>query len=92
MMRRLKSWRMFLEDGVAAVSASTTGGMNAVTNAVVGALPGVGGAPGSGDVSSYLTDDEEKKGNPSEVSDLRFLDGADTNEVDDLKKKSKKKS
>lgn len=82
---------MFLEDGVATANASTTGGMGGVSNAVVGGFAGDTGAPGSGDTSSYLTVSSTKKGNPSEVSDLRYLDDEETDEVDDLKSTKSKK-
>lgn len=82
---------MFLEDGVAAANASTTGGMGGVSNATVGGFAGDTGAPGSGDVSSYLRVSSNKKGDPSEVSDLRYLDDSDTVEVDDLKSTKSKK-
>lgn len=77
-MKYIKGYQKFFEDGVASVNASTTSGAGPVSNAVVGALPGVpNGAPGSGDVSSYLRTKEQKKGSPSEVSDARFLDDVD---------------
>ena len=90
MMKRVKSWRMFLEDGVAAANASTTAGMGGVSNAVVGGFAGVGGESGSGDSTSYLGAESSKKGDPSEVSDLRYLEDEETQEVDDLKSVRKK--
>lgn len=90
MMKRIKNWMMFLEDGVAAANASTTGGMGGVSNAAVGGFAGDTGASGSGDPSSYLTVASTKKGGPSEVSDLRYLEDEETEEVDDLKSTKKK--
>lgn len=87
-MKHIKRYQKFFEDGVASVNASTTGGAGPVSNATVGSLPGVpNGAPGSGDVSSYLTIKKSEKGKPSEVSDARFLDDVDDEitRVDDLK-------
>ena len=80
-MKRLKSYEVFLEDGVAAANASTTGGMGPVSNAVVGTTPGVPGEPGSGDSTTVLGGENRKKGDPSEVSDLRDLEDANV-EVD----------
>ena len=86
-MKYIKGYKKFFEDGVACANVSTTAGMGAVTNAVVGSLPGVPGVEGSGDVSSYLrTTKKQKKGKPSEVSDARFLDDVDKEitRVDDI--------
>lgn len=77
---RIKNWKMFLED--ATVNASTTSGMGPVSNAVVGTTPGVPGEPGSGDKSSNIAGNQRKKGNPSEVSDLRDLEDSNL-EVDE---------
>lgn len=83
-MKKIKNWEMFLEDGVGSANASI-GGMGAVSNATIGTLPGVGGKSGS-DISFYLTGGgKRKKGNPSEVTDLRDLEDVDVEEVDDLK-------
>jgi|LauGreDrversion4_2_1035121.scaffolds.fasta_scaffold13022_5 hypothetical protein len=81
-MKVLKNWRMFLEDGVAAANASTTSGMGPVSNAVVGTTPGVPAESGSGDNSSTISGNvKRKKGDPSEVSDLRDLEDSNL-EVD----------
>ena len=80
---------MFLEDGVAATNASTTGGMGDVSNAVVGGFAGDTGVSGSGDSSNHLVVASKKKGGPSEVADLRYLDEEDTEKVDDLKDSKK---
>ena len=77
---RIKNWKKFLED--ATVNASTTSGMGPVSNAVVGTTPGVPGETGSGDKSSSIAGNQRKKGNPSEVSDLRDLEDSNL-EVDE---------
>ena len=74
-MKHLKKYKSFLEDGTATVTA-TTAGMGAVVNSQPGDLPGTTGTKGSGDITSYLFDKKGKKikkGNPSQVSDARFL-------------------
>jgi len=77
-MKYIKKYQKFFEDGVASANASTTAGAGSVSNAVVGSTPGVPGGSGSGDTSTYLVSkDQPKKGNPSEVSDARFLDDVD---------------
>jgi len=91
-MKNLKTYLQFFEDGTACVNASTTGGMNAVTNAVVGSLPGVpNGAPGSGDSTFTLGGVATKQpvGGPADVSDARFLKKEKTNKINDTKKKKK---
>ena len=77
-MKHLKKYSDFYEDGCSTGCGSGSGD---VSNPVVGALPGVPGKPGSGDVSRYLTSGSKKreKGGPSEVSDLRDLEDAETN-------------
>ena len=96
MMKYLKKYNKFFEDGVASVNASTTGGMNAVSNAVVGSLPGVPAGSGSGDATFTLGgvatkqpivgfSNTNKKGGPSEVSDARYLEPVETNKVEDIK-------
>jgi hypothetical protein len=86
-MKYIKKYKKFFEDGVACVNASTTGGAGPVSNAVVGSTPSIGAESGSGDVSSYLITKNSEKGKPSEVSDARFLDDVDDEitRVDDLK-------
>lgn len=78
-MKHLKKYKSFLEDGTATATA-TTAGMGAVSNAQPGALPGTTGTEGSGDISFYMLDKKGKKikkGNPSEVSDARYLEPAE---------------
>lgn len=74
-MRHLKTYKSFNEDtgGAATANASTTAGMGGVSNAQPGGLPGTFGTDGSGDLSFYLKRRRRKKGNPSQVSDLRDL-------------------
>lgn len=90
-MKNLKNYLQFFEDGTACVNASTTGGMGDVSNAVVGSLAGVPGAPGSGDSTSTLGGVSTKQpvGGPADVSDARFLKKEKTNKVKDIKKKNK---
>ena len=62
-----------------AVATASTAGMGAVSSAQPGALPGTTGVDGSGDKSTYLLSKKGrgvKKGKPSEVSDMRFLEPA----------------
>jgi hypothetical protein len=82
-MNKIKSFRDFLEN--AAVSASSTAGPGPVVSATVGSIPGSGPMNGSGDVSFFLNDKRRrgKKGNPSQVSDMRDL--AQSKEVTHLK-------
>jgi|688.fasta_scaffold302747_3 hypothetical protein len=73
---KIKTYKQFNED---AVSTASTGGAGGVSNAQPGALPGTTAEPGSGDITSYLFDKKGKKikkGKPSEVSDMRFLEPA----------------
>ena len=91
-MKRIKTYDQFFEDGTATVSASTTAGMGAITNGVVGSIPGVpNGAPGS-DATFTLGGVATKQpvGGPADVSDVRYLKKEKTNKVEDNKKKKKK--
>lgn len=97
MMKYLKKYNKFFEDGVASVNASTTGGAGGVSNAVVGSLPGIPAGSGSGDATFTLggvatkqpivgfLDASTKKGDASEVSDARYLEPVETNKVEDIK-------
>lgn len=80
---------MFFEDGTAAASASGTAGMGGVSSAQPGGLPGTTGTTGSGDISFYMLDKKGKKikkGNPSEVSDMRYLEPAKgITKIEDIK-------
>ena len=91
-MKKLKTYLQFFEDGTATVNASTTGGMGAVTNAVVGSTPGVpNGTSGSGDVSFGLGGVATKQpvGGPADVSNAQLLKKEKTNKIKDTKKKKK---
>ena len=90
-MKNLKTYLQFFEDGTACVNASTTGGMNAVTNAVVGSLPGVpNGASGSGDATFTLGGVATKQpvGGPSKVSNAQLLKKEKTNKIKDLQEEN----
>lgn len=77
----IKRFKDFLEN--ATTSASSSAGMGAVANATVGGAPGTATLSGSGDVSFYMLDKKKrKKGNPSQVTDLRDL--APTREITKL--------
>lgn len=72
-MKYLKKYKSFFEDGTAAVSASSTAGMGAVSAAQPGALAGTTGTEGSGDLGFVFKKEKRKKGKPSQVSDMRDL-------------------
>lgn len=82
-MIRIKRYLAFLEDATA--NASSSAGMGAVSNAQPGSLPGMSGTEGSGDISFYFKKERRKKGDPTEVSDLRDLKEVETNKVKDIK-------
>ena len=82
---KIKRYKQFNEDAVATAS---TAGAGDVSNSQPGDLPGTTGVPGSGDRSSYLTNkkgEKVKKGKPSEVSDMRFLEPVKTEKIEDIK-------
>jgi hypothetical protein len=94
-MKYLKKYDKFFEDGegggtavgggVATANASNTAGMGAVVSAQPGAFAGTTGTTGSGDVGFVLGANPKKrrkKGNPSQVSDLRDLKEVDTEKAD----------
>jgi len=91
MMKYLKKYDKFFEDGdgggavagggVATANASNTAGPGNVVAAQPGAFAGTTGPAGSGDVGFVLGANpkkKRKKGNPSQVSDLRDLKEVDT--------------
>jgi hypothetical protein len=94
MMKYLKKFDKFFEDGeggavvgggVATANASNTTGMGAVVSSQPGAFAGTTGTTGSGDVGFVLGSKPKrrrKKGNPSQVSDLRDLKEVDTKKAD----------
>lgn len=80
-MKHLKTYKQFEN-----ADGSATAGSGDVVNSQPGALPGTFGTDGSGDMSFYLNDGKKrkkriKKGNPSQVSDLRFLAPVKTNKI-----------
>lgn len=82
-MKYVKSFKSFKEN--AAVSAST-GGMGAVSAAQPGGLPGTTATEGSGDPGFTFKKEERKKGDPTEVTDMRDLAPAkDIIKVEDIK-------
>lgn len=84
-MRYLKPYKKFNEDGNATVSASTSG-MGSVSAAQPGALTGTTGIDGSGDLGFTFKKERRKKGDPSEVTDMRDLKPAKgITKVEDIK-------
>jgi len=65
------------------VNASTAG-MGGVSNAVVSSTSVSASTPGSGDITNTLKTKGQKMGNPSQVSDLRFLKGVKIKRVKDI--------
>lgn len=83
-MKKIKRYKEFLENAVA--TASSTSGMGAVSAAQPGALAGTTGTEGSGDVGFVFKKEKRKKGNPSQVSDMRDLAPAKgITKVEDIK-------
>ncbi len=80
-MKHLKNYKSFNEDATANAS---TAGMGGVSPAQPGVLPGTTGVSGSGDVTFTFKRIKEvrKKGDVTEVSDLRDLKPANINKVD----------
>ena len=96
-MKYLKRYDKFFEDGegggavagggVATANASNTAGMGAVVSAQPGSFVGTTGTTGSGDIGFVLGYDpkkKRKKGDPSQVSDLRDLKEVDTKKADSV--------
>ena len=77
-MRYIKSYKFFNEDATANAS---TAGMGSVSNAQTGSVSGMPGTIGSGDIEFYFKKERRKKGNPSQVTDLRDLKDVKTNKV-----------
>jgi hypothetical protein len=69
-MKYLKHWNIFIENAGAGAGSAGSGD---VSNPLVGSLAGVASVSGSGDISFYLKKIKRKKGNPSQVSDMRDL-------------------
>jgi len=80
-MRYLRTYKKFTENA----DGSATSGMGDVVAAQPGTLPGTFGTDGSGDIGFTFKEEKRKKGDPSEVSDLRDLEDVDTEKVDDIK-------
>lgn len=79
-MKYLKRYKNFENS-----DASSSSGMGGVSSAQPGGLPGTTGTVGSGDIPFYLNsrNRKRKKGNPSQVSDLRDLAPAKTNKINE---------
>jgi hypothetical protein len=75
-LKHLKTYKRFENS-----DGSSTSGMGNVISAQPGSLPGTFGTTGSGDVSFYFKKKRRKKGNPSQVSDLRDLSTIKTNKI-----------
>ena len=90
-MKKIKTYLQFFEDGTATVNASTTGGMGAVTNAVVGSIPGVPNGASGTDATFTLGGVATKQpvGGPADVSNAQLLKKEKTNKIKDTKKKKK---
>lgn len=90
-MKKLKTYLQFFEDGTATVNASTTGGMGAVTNAVVGSIPGVPNGASGTDATFTLGGVATKQpvGGPADVSNAQLLKKEKTNKIKDTKNKKK---
>ena len=90
-MKNLKTYLQFFEDGTATVNASTTGGMGAVTNAVVGSIPGVPNGASGTDATFTLGGVATKQpvGGPADVSNAQLLKKEKTNKIKDTKNKKK---
>lgn len=88
-MKYLKKFKIFLEDGTA-TATSGTAGMGGVSSAQPGAVAGTTGTTGSGDISFYFKKGKGKKGDPSQVSDMRDLAPAKgVTKVEDIKESKK---
>lgn len=68
-MRYIKSFKIFQENA----DVSATSGMGSVSAAQPGGLPGTTGTEGSGDIGFVFKKEKRKKGNPSQVTDMRDL-------------------
>jgi hypothetical protein len=63
---------------------STSAGMGSVSSAGVSSTSVAASTPGSGDKSNTLISKSQKKGNPSQVSDLRFLKSVKVKRVKEI--------
>ena len=71
---KIKRYKDFLENATA--DASSTSGMGAVTSAQPGSPAGTLGTEGSGDLGFVFKKEKRKKGDPTQVSDMRDLSPA----------------
>lgn len=78
----LKKYNKFVEDATANASISGSGD---VTNAIVGDVAGTGEINGSGDIVFTTKKVRRKKGDATQVSDLRDLEKAKTTKIVDIK-------
>ena len=87
-MKKIKRYKEFLENAVAAASSSA--GMGAVTAAQPGVVAGTTGTEGSGDIGFTFKKEKRKKGGPSQVTDMRDLAPAKgITKVEDIKESYK---
>lgn len=87
-MKYLKRFSIFLEDGTAAATTGTAG-MGGVSSAQPGAVAGTTGTTGT-DISFYFKKGKGKKGDPSQVSDMRDLTPAKgITKVEEIKESKK---
>lgn len=81
-MNIIKKYKEFLENA----DGSTTSGSGDVVSAQPGSLPGTFGTTGSGDIGFVFKKERRKKGNPSQVTDMRDLAPAKgVTKVEDIK-------
>ncbi len=84
-MKYIKKYKLFLEDGDSCATAAISGSGD-VSNPTVGVIPGVGELDGSGDKTFTFKKGKRKKGDPSEVTDMRDLAPAKgVTKVEDIK-------
>jgi len=77
----IKKYKEFFED---ATANGTTSGAGSVVPSQPGVLPGTTDTTGSGDITNTLSVKSNKKGDPSEVSDLRYLKKVNINRIKDI--------
>ena len=77
----LKKYKDFLEDATANASIS---GMGDVVSSQPGEFAGMTGTEGSGDIGFTFKKEKRKKGDPTKVSDLRDLENAKINKIEDI--------
>ena len=77
-MKYIKRYKIFKED---ATENASTSGMGSVFNAQPGSISGIPDTIGSGDIDFYFKKEKRKKGNPSQVTDLRDLKDVKINKI-----------